>query len=107
MSLDIYFYNEKDEYLGSNNVTHNLSTMAGVVGLYKCLWYPEKLKITRAKELLPRLVSGLSKLIYCKDECKIHDSNDGWGNYETFVRFVTEIIAFCVENPNAIIKVSR
>src|SRR6266496_3980933 len=41
------------------NITHNLNTMADAAGIYKHLWRPEELGITKAGELIAPLAAGL------------------------------------------------
>ena len=42
------------------NITHNLGQMASKAGIYKCLWRPEEIKVTKAKQLIPLLEKGIA-----------------------------------------------
>ncbi len=47
----------------SDNITHNLTEMADAVGLYKPLWRPDEIGITKANQLIGILAEGLQTLI--------------------------------------------
>ena len=89
------------------NITHNLGEMAEAAGIYKALWRPEELGITKASQLIVPLVEGLGKLKACPDEFKKFNAPNGWGKYEDLIRFVNIYIDACAEHPDADISVSR
>lgn len=125
MSLDVYLNGEKTEVdcdctiCGNRhkkietpcfyqaNITHNLGEMANEAGIYKALWRPEELGITKAVDLVPILNAGLSKLKNDPDRFKKFNPENGWGSYEGLVKFVEDYIVACVEYPNADIEISR
>lgn len=89
------------------NITHNLTTLASEAGIYKCLWQPEEVEITKAKQLIKPLSKGLQKM---KDDpiyYKQFDAKNGWGTYDDFVPWVEKYLNACIANPEAIIEVSR
>ena len=97
---------ETDEVY-SANITHNLNTMAGEAGIYEHLWRPDEINITKAKELIEPLREGLHKLKSEPEKYKAFNPSNGWGSYEGLVRFVSNYLDACYENPEADVSVSR
>ena len=91
----------------SDNITHNLTTMADAAGLYKYLWRPEEIGITTAQQLIDPLKVGLSLLKSDPQKFKKLNPQNGWGDYEGLVDFVEKYLAACIENPTATVEVSR
>lgn len=91
----------------SANITHNLNTMAEAAGIYKHLWRPDEIEITKAEQLIAPLTAGLQKLKDAPEHFMQYDSPNGWGMYKHFVPFVEKYLAACVENPDADVSVSR
>lgn len=96
---------EREVY--SANITHNLGEMAAAAGIYKALWRPEEIGITKAKELIVPLADGLAMLRVEPEKFKALNPKNGWGNYEGLVRFVARYLAACREWPDAEVSVSR
>lgn len=107
MSLDVHLEQMEMTQVYERNITHNLTKMAAEAGLYEALWYPEKLGIVQAHELIPFLKAGLQKLIDEPERFKEYNPANGWGDYEGFVDFVASYLRACVSNPNAHVTVSR
>lgn len=107
MSLDVSLTATRPTCVYGRNITHNLTEMADKAGIYKHLWRPEELGITKAVDLVSPLSKGLSKLKNKPEYFKRFNPSNGWGNYENLVEFVEEYITACVENPDAEISVSR
>ena len=107
MSLDVTLHAVRKTAVYDANITHNLGSMAEAVGIYKHLWRPEELGITKASELIEPLLVGLAKLVSDPDKYKAYNAPNGWGMYEHFVPFVQNYLAACEENPDAEIDVSR
>ena len=42
-----------------DNITHNLGEMAASAGIYLCIWRPEELNISEAKDLIAPLHKGI------------------------------------------------
>jgi len=97
---------ESDEVF-SANITHNLTDMAEEAGIYKHLWRPEELEITKAKELIDPLREGLHKLKIEPEKYKKLNPENGWGTYNGLVNFVEDYLGACYRYPEADIKVSR
>ena len=91
----------------SANITHNLDKMADAAGIYKALWRPDEIGITKAKDLIEPLTKGLADLKANPDVYKAYNASNGWGLYEHFVPFVENYLNACIENPDANVNVSR
>lgn len=107
MSLDITLTATRPTSVFESNITHNLAEMADQAELYKGMWRPEELGITKAAELIPLLEKGLSKLLDTPYYYKQFNPKNGWGNYEGLVNVVTEYLQACKDNPDAEISVWR
>jgi hypothetical protein len=107
MSLDVALVELAPTARFDANITHNLGGMAGEAGIYKHLWRPEELGISKAKELISPLAVGLTTLLADPDKFKQHNPQNGWGNYDVLVRFVAEYLQACIQYPEADIEVSR
>lgn len=114
---------EKTYTLYSDNITHNLNTMAEACGLYNPLWRPFKLlenysskkesededyeydfEISNsiyAKQLVEHLEKGLLNLI--ENEVKLKELNptNGWGTYEGLVKFTKNYLNACKQYPES------
>lgn len=89
------------------NITHNLGEMADEAGIYKQLWYPEEIGISKAAQLIEPLTAGLEKLKANPKYFRRFDSPNGWGVYENFVPFVENYLEACQQFPEANVRVSR
>lgn len=125
MSLDLYFYvradaDEYDDDWGDyefitdesapdgkilveeifwENITHNLTTMAGKAGLYSLLWRPkyEYTKVTPA--FVRELEVAVEELKNNKQEYTPYNPANGWGNYEGLLSFAQNVLSVCHRNP--------
>lgn len=107
MSLDVYLEAVRPTTVFEYNITHNLGAMASEAGIYKHLWRPEELGITKAQELIAPLSEGLELLKREPERFKKFNPENGWGDYDGLVNFVTDYLAACRENPTATVKVWR
>ena len=107
MSLDVYLTEVRETTIYDRNITHNLNKMADEAGIYKHLWRPEEIEITKAAQLIEPLREGLSLLLSDPERFKKFDPENKWGDYHGLVNFVREYLAACEENPNASVSVSR
>lgn len=107
MSLDVRLKVVKPCKIYSANITHNLGDMAEAAGIYRHLWRPEELGITKAHELIEPLIRGLRRLKASPEKYKAYDSPNGYGRYIHFVPFVEAYLQACAENPDADVEVSR
>lgn len=107
MSLDFTLKKMVLSDIYSDNITHNLSTMAREADLYECLWRPEELGITHAYQMIPRLEAGLALLRSDPERFEKFNPENGWGNYVGLVCFVRDLLEACKENPDAEVSACR
>lgn len=107
MSLDVSLQQEQLTTVFDANITHNLGPMAEEAGIYKHLWRPEELGITKAWELITPLKAGLELMKADPARFKKHDAKNGWGTYNAFVPWVKAYLDACKEHPDAKVVVSR
>lgn len=125
MSLDVYLTGEtteqecvcsrccdvhmrtKTEEFYSANITHNLTDMASEAGIYKHLWRPEEIGITKANQLIEPLQRSVDLMLADPPRFEKLNSSNGWGLYENFVPFVQEYLNACKEFPTSDVTVSR
>lgn len=88
------------------NITHNLNKMAEAAGIYKELWRPEEIGITKAGQLIEPLSRGLTDMALRADYYKQFDAANGWGLYEHFLPWIADYLAACIANPDGDISVS-
>ena len=107
MSLDVWLEEVKPTEVFEANITHNLNEMADKAGIYKHLWRPEEINISKAKELIEPLTKALKDMKARPDYYKQFDSPNGWGLYIHFVPWIEKYLNACIEHPEALIGVSR
>ena len=107
MSLDVYLSAMRFTEIYWRNITHNLTPMAREAGLYAPLWRPDESGWTKAEQLIGPLSDGLEKLRSDTDKYKAFNPDNGWGNYDGLVEFVSSYLTACVDNPDAEVSVSR
>ena len=91
----------------SRNITHNLNDMAEDAGIYKHLWRPDEIDITKAAQLIKPLKEGLARLKAEPKRFKKFNPSNGWGDYDGLVDFVKDYLAACEANPEANVSVWR
>lgn len=102
-----YEVGERTNEVYHGNITHNLAPLARAVGIYKLLWRPEDLGITKARQLIVPLAEGLQKLVDRKNELQQYNPPNGWGTYQGLVNFVADYLDACEDYPQAELRVSR
>ena len=107
MSLDISLSAVRPTEVYSDNITHNLTGMASAAGLYRAMWRPEELNISKAGELIPILASGLQALLADPEKFTAMNPPNGWGDYSGFLDSVQKYLEACRAHPDADISVSR
>ncbi len=90
----------------SANITHNLSRMAEEAKIYKHLWRPNDLGITKAQELIEPLTKGIVLMRHEPERFKALNPKNGWGSYEDFIPWIERYISACCDYPNADVFVS-
>lgn len=91
----------------SANITHNLGRMAEEAGIYKHLWRPEEIGITKARQLIEPLSIGVALMKREPERFIALNPANGWGSYDGFVPWIERYIAACCEFPEAEVSVSR
>lgn len=107
MSLDFYLQAPRVVTVHSQNITHNLNTMAEAAGLYHVLWRPDEHGITHANQCIEPLRKGIAELVARKPEMLKLNPSNGWGDYDGLLAFAREALAACEDNPDAEVRVSR
>jgi hypothetical protein len=113
MSLDVYLKMPACPHCGhssegwSANITHNLTAMADEAGIYKEVWRPEEVGITKASQLIEPLRKGIGLMKADRARFELHNSPNGWGLYENFLPWLEEYLKACEDNPDAEVEVSR
>lgn len=115
MSLDVKLLITQPTVVYSANITHNLAKMAGEVKLkkgltlYNVLWRPDECDppLTKASEIADLLDDGYWVLLSDPDYFKQFNPKNGWGSYDSLVKFVDEYRSNCFQNPDADIGVCR
>lgn len=107
MSLDVSLMVTQPVEIYTNNITHNLGSMAAAAGIYQHLWRPEELNIKTAQELIEPLSQGLSRLLFAPEHYQQYNAANGWGTYDNLVEFIKQYLQACRDNPDAGIDVSR
>lgn len=98
---------QKTEELYSANATHNLVPMAEEAGIYKQLWKPEEIGISKAGQLINPLRASLALMKARPTRFKKLNPKNGWGCYDDFMHWIERYLAACEEHPDAEIQVSR
>jgi len=118
MSLDVWLIVKKnacahcgreaeEEKVFSANITHNLNKMAEKAGIYKQLWRPEEIGISKAGELIEPVSKGLADMKARPDYYQKFDSQNRWGLYINFVPWIEKYLEACKKWPEAEIGISR
>jgi len=97
---------EREEFFAAN-ITHNLNEMAEAAGIYKHLWRPEEIGITKAVQLIEPLSAGLDSLRSDPERFKKFNPENGWGNYGILVEFVRNYLEACKTWPDSEVHASR
>ena len=98
---------EEREQFYSANITHNLNSMAEAAGIYKELWRPEEIGISKASQLIEPLRAGLELLKSDPERFKKYNAENGWGLYPHLVQFVEQYLDACERHPDADVHACR
>ena len=107
MSLDIDLYTVRRTCVHEANITHNLGKMAEEAGIYACLWRAPENGFTQAGQLIEPLTNGIAKMKADPAHFEQFNAENGWGLYKHFLPWLEELLAACIENPDAEISTSR
>lgn len=89
------------------NVTHNLAGMAEEAGIYKHLWRPEEMGVTKAGDLVEPLARAIRLMKDDPKRFRAHNPENGWGDYGGFVPWLEKYLVACATYPDADVRVSR
>lgn len=106
MSLDVMLHID-DEEVYTANITHNLNEMAEAAGIYKHLWRPEEIGITKAVELIEPIKAGLADMVDRPSYYEQYNPANGWGSYKNFVPWIAKYLEACKRYPDAVVSVCR
>ncbi|HUV63900.1 MAG TPA: hypothetical protein VMW24_08380 [Sedimentisphaerales bacterium] len=107
MSLDVSLTRVQPTEVFSANITHNLNRMAETVGIYKHLWRPDEIGITKAGQLVEPLCEGLRLLRSDPERFKALEPANKWGTYDGFVSWLTTLLQACEKYPDADFRIHR
>ena len=113
MSLDVYLTIKPCKHCGRadevyrGNITHNLNKMADALGVYYHLWYPDKINIKKASQLIKPLQYALKMLKLKPEVFEEYEAENGWGTIAGLKRFMTEYLTACKKYKNADVSVWR
>lgn len=110
MSLDITLFDEIDSaerVVFEYNITHNVSAMAELAGIYGVIWHPADNGIAIAGDLTDPLQKGLAQLQRNPVRFRALEPSNCWGTYEDLVQFVIIYLAASVEHRFARVRADR
>lgn len=113
MSLSLYITHDAERLYPVDDsahlgITHNLTTMADQAGIYKALWRPDELFADpRARDIEPLLRAAIPDLIARQEHYEQWNPKNGWGSFETLIRFVRTVHSLCVAYPDAYVYACR
>lgn len=90
--------------LFSKNSTHDVAPMWKKAEIFDELYESNG---KQPKEIVEQLEQGLFMMQIHSDKYKPLNPKNGWGNYESAIKFLLEVIEACKLYPEAIIKISR
>lgn len=117
MSLDVYIKSKKKEEDRKwvANITHNTNKMAQKIfvsenkeTLYDYVWRPEELgREIDTKEMVKILTKGIYIMISKRKSLLRYEPENGWGSYDSFLKFLIKYKEACEDNPGCVIEASR
>lgn len=115
MSLDVCLFFDVDtghdepekHIVYEANYTHNCGKLAAEAGCYGCVWRPDEHGITHAKQIIEPLRAGIAEMVRSPQKYRPIQPRNGWGDYDSFVKWLQEYLQACEKHPNARVEVSR
>lgn len=117
MSLDVYIKSKKKEEDREwvANITHNMNKMAQKIfvsenkeTLYDYVWRPEELyREIYTNEMKNVLTKGIYIMISKRESLLRYEPENGWGSYDSFLKFLIEYKEACEDNTGYVIEASR
>ena len=84
------------------DITSNLVDMAKAAGLYECLWC--RMPPIKAGELIEPLSKGLERLKSDPARFTAFNPKNGWGDYSSFVSWISDCVDACRKWPDAEVR---
>jgi len=81
--------------------------MAKSISVYDCLWRPEEHGYNTTEQIIPLLENGKLLLEAHPNRAKEYCLLNGWGTYETFCKFLNNVLAHCIKHPHYLIEANR
>ena len=107
MSLDLDICERANGIvLWTENITHNYVHMATAADTYEAVWHPEKFDSDPAK-ILPRVADGLATILKDRRYFEGFEPDNGWGDYEGFVTFLSQYALALTRYRDAVVEASR
>lgn len=104
MSLDLYLDEEKCPTCGHEKERMNFNYTYNVARMWYNIYPDDKGMVfidgLTGLEAKPKLEFALKELLGNKLYYEQMNPPNGWGNYETFVEFIKNLISACEEYPN-------
>lgn len=101
MSLDVDLIEVRRVSVHSQNITHNLTTMADEAELYRPLWRPKECGVAVARDLIGPLYRGIRQMERNPLYFRQFDAPNGWGTYDQFLPWLRELKQRCEDYPDA------
>lgn len=98
---------DSEDEVYTANITHNLNRMADEAGIYKHLWRPDEISISKAGQLIDPLCEGLALLESDPEHFRKLNPSNGWGDYDGLIRFTRDYLKACEQYPSAEVSVRR
>ena len=102
MSLDLTIYAVVEAEVFDTNITHNLSRMWDVVGVYDALYESEG---KRPGDYIEVLRAGVADMEANPDKYEALNSPNGWGTYKHALPWLKEVLAAYEQYPDGRIGV--
>lgn len=104
MSLDFSLVRSVPTEICNNNITHNLTNLWEVLGIYEELYNSHG---KYANEVCNKLRTALDTLLKEPVYFRQYNSPNGWGTVEGAINFLTRVVEACKENPEATIFIDK
>ena len=93
--------------LASYHITSNLTPIAREIGVYYCLWEPEKHGFLTALSITNVLEKGIAFMKENANLMKKLEPANGWGTYDTFLECLENLLEDCKKYPAGVLRSSR
>lgn len=103
MSLDFTLTTKSGRMVFEKNITHNMTDMAKVAGIYNVLWRPLENRFLTGADCVKTIKLGLERLENDQEYFEKFNSPNGWGTYAIFVPSVRDILEACKDFETALV----